>query len=91
MEGEDEDWRQAKGGIIHKYRRCRQLLVIFSIKWVLIKISTYTPQLFAGRIHPALFSFAVEVTPNAFRIYQCDRHSMLVCFTQRGKLITHLL
>lgn len=80
MEGEEGDWSQSKGGVIHKYKR-----------WVPIKISTRTPQLFAGRIHPALFSFAVEVAANAFRIYQCDRHSVLVCFTQRGKLITHLL
>lgn len=57
----------------------------------LMEISPSTPQLFAGQIHPALFSFAVEVVANVFPIYQCDRHSVLVCFTQQGKLITHLL
>lgn len=76
---------------MHQYRQCYLLLLIFFIQLLLMEISPCTPPLFVRRIHPALFLFAVEVVANAFPIYQCDRHSVLVCFTQQGKLITHLL
>lgn len=52
--------------------------------------SPYAVQLFTRQIHPALFSFALAVDVNAFHIYHCDRHSMLVCFTQQEKLITRI-
>lgn len=90
---EEQDYRQTGGRMMHQYSHCYLFFLIFSIKLLLMENSPCTPQLFSGRIHPALFSFTVEVVANAFRfpIYQCDRHSMLVCFTQQGKLITHLL
>lgn len=94
MEGgreEEQDYRQTGGGIMHQYSHCYLLFLIFLIKLLLMEICPCTPQLFAEGIHPALFSFAVEVVANAFPIYQFDRHSVLVCFTQQGKLITHLL